>query len=105
MLRQRGQGFFPAAAGKDVEVPRLSLAGAQAKCPVLILDGEFYLPRGTTASSHILKFELPQWKHVPVYELLLNRLASAVGLPVPGCRYPATGHAAAGCFAFLAGWC
>ncbi|NBB91831.1 MAG: hypothetical protein GVY32_01520 [Gammaproteobacteria bacterium] len=83
MLLQRGQGILPRpSAGRDAP-PRLSLAGAQAKCPVLITGGEYFLPKGATASSHILKFELPQWRHVPVFEVYLNRLAHHVGLPVP----------------------
>ncbi|WP_223846327.1 type II toxin-antitoxin system HipA family toxin [Wenzhouxiangella sp. AB-CW3] len=83
MLRQRGQGIVPRPGQGDTSPPRLSLAGAQAKCPVVIREGEYFLPRGVTASSHILKFELPQWRNVPVYEVFLNRLADAIGLPVP----------------------
>jgi len=86
MLQQRGQGILPATAGGSGARPRLSLAGAQAKCPVLVRNGEYYLPRGATASSHILKFELPQWRHVPVYEIFLNRLARGIELPVPETR-------------------
>ena len=63
--------------------PRLSLAGAQAKSPVLIEDGRYFLPVGATPSSHILKFEIPDLRHVPLYEFYLNQLARLVGLPVP----------------------
>ena len=82
MLAQRGQGNL---VRRDDEGPRprLSLAGAQSKCPVLIEGDRFLLPIGATPSTHILKFELPQWRNVPVYELFLARLAAAVGLPVP----------------------
>lgn len=86
MLQQRGQGILPATSGGSGVRPRLSLAGAQAKCPVLLKNGDYYLPRGATASSHILKFELPQWRHVPVYEIFLNRLARGIELPVPETR-------------------
>jgi len=86
MLEQRGQGLLQQAAAGNGAPPRLSLAGAQAKCPVLIRDGDYFLPRGVTASSHILKFELPQWRHVPVFEIFLNRLAGGIGLPVPDTR-------------------
>jgi len=86
MLQQRGQGILPATSGGNGVRPRLSLAGAQAKCPVLLKNGDYYLPRGATASSHILKFELPQWRHVPVYEIFLNRLARGIELPVPETR-------------------
>lgn len=86
MLQQRGQGIPSRPAPDDPAPPRLSLAGAQAKCPVLIRDGDYFLPRGVTASSHIMKFELPEWRNVPVYEAFLNRLAEGAGLPVPETR-------------------
>jgi len=86
MLQQRGQDLVLKPAADNGPRPRLSLAGAQAKCPVLIRDGNYYLPHGVTASSHILKFELPQWRHVPVYETWLNRLAKGIGLPLPETR-------------------
>lgn len=86
MLQQRGQGILPATTARNEALPRLSLAGAQAKCPVLIRNGDYYLPTGAAASSHILKFELPQWRHVPVYEIFLNRIARDIGLPVPETR-------------------
>ena len=86
MLQQRGQGILPGVKHDQAARPRLSLAGAQSKCPVLIENGDYLLPRGMTASSHILKFELPDWRHVPVYEIFLNRLAQALGLPVPETR-------------------
>ena len=86
MLKQRGQEFLPQTSGSQAWVPRLSLAGAQAKCPILLQDDGYFLPRGQTASSHILKFELPQWRHVPVFELFLNRIAEGIGLPVPETR-------------------
>lgn len=86
MLEQRGQGIVPRPEAGNGARPRLSLAGAQAKCPVLIRHGDYYLPRGVTSSSHILKFELPQWRHVPVFEIYLNRIAERIGLPVPETR-------------------
>jgi len=86
MLQQRGQGILPRPVDGNRTSPRLSLAGAQAKCPVLIRDGDYFLPYGVTASSHILKFELPEWRHVPVYEIHLNRIAEGIGLPVPETR-------------------
>ncbi len=62
--------------------PRLSLAGAQDKCPVLVRDDVLYLPLGESPSSHILKFELADYRHVPAYETFTTSLAGAVGLPV-----------------------
>ncbi len=64
------------------ERPRLSLAGAQDKCAILIRGGEFFLPRKEAPSSHILKFELASYRHVPAYETFTTMLAGAIGLPV-----------------------
>ena len=68
-------------AGAEEERPRLSLAGAQNKCPVLLRDGRYWLPQGEAPSSHILKFELADYRHVPAYEAFTMQLAAAVGLP------------------------
>ena len=73
-------------AGSLEERPRLSLAGAQNKCPVLRRDGCYWLPQGEAPSSHILKFELADYRHVPAYETFTARLAAAVGLPVAEIR-------------------
>jgi serine/threonine-protein kinase HipA len=86
MLAQRGQRILSAPESETALRPRLSLAGAQAKCPVVIEAERILLPLGATPSTHILKFELPQWRNVPVYEIFLSRLAAAVGLPVPAAR-------------------
>ncbi len=69
-------------AGNVKERPRLSLAGAQNKCPMLLRDGRYWLPQGEAPSSHILKFELADYRHVPAYETFTMKLAAAVGLPV-----------------------
>ena len=62
--------------------PRLSLAGAQHKCPVLIAEGEYWLPQDHSPTSHILKFELSDYRNVPAYETFTTLLARNVGLPV-----------------------
>ncbi|MES9990662.1 MAG: type II toxin-antitoxin system HipA family toxin [Candidatus Thiodiazotropha sp.] len=62
--------------------PRLSLAGAQDKCPVLLRDDRYFLPQGEAPSSHILKFELVDYRHLPAYEAFTTQLAAAIGLPV-----------------------
>ncbi len=62
------------------EFPRLSLAGAQEKCPILLRQGQFYLSQGEAASSHILKFAVPDYRHVPAYETVLTDLARRIGL-------------------------
>lgn len=62
---------------------RLSLAGAQDKLPVALLDGRLHLPRGIAASTHILKPALSSaYLHSVENEALCMRLAAAVGIPV-----------------------
>jgi serine/threonine-protein kinase HipA len=60
--------------------PRLSLAGAQDKITVHVKKGEIYFPVGQTPSTHILKFEVRDFKNVPLYETYTTKLAKAVGL-------------------------
>ncbi len=76
-----GQGYWPTTGSAD-ERPRLSLAGAQDKCPVLVRNGDYFLPQGEAPSSHILKFELSGYRHLPAYETFMMHLARAIGLPV-----------------------
>lgn len=62
---------------------RLSLAGAQDKLPVALQDGRLYLPRGSAASTHILKPALSgAYPHSVENEALCMRLAAAVGIAV-----------------------
>jgi len=70
------------AAWPAEERPRLSLAGAQNKCPVLLRDDHYFLPQREAPSSHILKFELADYRHLPAYETFTTQLAGAIGLPV-----------------------
>ena len=79
LIARRGQIY--AAWPKDKR-PRLSLAGAQDKCPVLIRDGHYFLPEGEAPTSHILKFELTDYRHLPAYETFTSLLARQLGLPV-----------------------
>ncbi len=69
-------------AWPEAKRPRLSLAGAQDKCPVLIRDGHYFLPESEAPSSHILKFELVDYHHLPAYETFTSWLARQIGLPV-----------------------
>lgn len=79
LAARRGQIF---AAWPADERPRLSLAGAQDKCPVLVRDNRYFLPQGEAPSSHILKFELADYRHLPAYETFTTLLAGSIGLPV-----------------------
>lgn len=79
LAARRGQIY---AAWPVHERPRLSLAGAQDKCPVLLKNDHFFLPQREAPSSHILKFELADYRHLPAYETFTTHLARAIGLPV-----------------------
>jgi serine/threonine-protein kinase HipA len=79
LAARRGQIY---AVWPTDDRPRLSLAGAQNKCPVLLRDDVYFLPQGEAPSSHILKFELADYRHLPVYETFTTQLAAAIGLPV-----------------------
>ena len=78
LVARRGQVY----TWPTKERPRLSLAGAQDKCPILVRDGHYLLPRKESPSSHILKFELADYRHLPAYEMFTTQLAKAAGLPV-----------------------
>lgn len=80
------------AAWSAAELPRLSLAGAQDKCPVLVRDNQYFLPQGEAPSSHILKFELADYRHLPTYETFTTQLAAVIGLPVVDITLQATGR-------------
>lgn len=70
--------------GEDPAVrPRLSLAGAQDKIPVVWRDETLYLPSGAEPSSHILKFAVDGRELVILSELYLNTLAKLAGLNCP----------------------
>ena len=69
-------------ADQSGERPRLSLAGAQHKCPVRVQGGTYLLPVNDAPSTHILKFEVADFRNVPAYETFTTALAKAVGLEV-----------------------
>ncbi len=79
LVARRGQIY---AAWPADERPRLSLAGAQDKCPVLLRNDRYFLPQREAPSSHILKFELADYRHLPTYETFTMHLAGSIGLPV-----------------------
>jgi serine/threonine-protein kinase HipA len=74
----------PLLAGE--EGVRLSLAGAQNKLPLYVENGEFFVPEGNRASSHILKTAIPQLEDTVTNEAFCMNLAQKVGLPVPEAR-------------------
>ena len=78
LVAQRGQPYF----FSEKERPRFALAGAQNKIPILVREGKYLLPLGESPSSHILKFELAEYRNVPAYETFTTLLAGSVGLPV-----------------------
>jgi serine/threonine-protein kinase HipA len=78
LVKRKGQPF----TRNGNERPRLSLAGAQSKCPVLYKDNTYWLPQRESPSSHILKFEISDYRHLPAYETFTMHLAAHVGLEV-----------------------
>lgn len=65
---------------------RMSLAGAQHKLAVAMLEGDLYEPVGPTPSTHILKPDHVQVEHYPhsvANEWFTMRLAAGCGLLVP----------------------
>lgn len=69
----------PFLAGE--EGVRLSLAGAQEKLPVVLVDGAVALPGPGQPSTHILKPASERWPAMTENEALVMRMAAAVGLP------------------------
>lgn len=79
LVKRRGHIY---ANQSLVERPRLSLAGAQDKCAVLLEDDSYFNPVGDSPSTHILKFQSADYRNLPLYEVFTSRLAAAAGLPV-----------------------
>jgi serine/threonine-protein kinase HipA len=61
---------------------RLSLAGAQDKLPVALLDGKLHLPLHEAPSTHILKLPNPRYPHLPANEAFALGLARHLGFEV-----------------------
>jgi len=80
LIRRRGQILI--TSNQNDKRPRLSLAGAQNKCPILLKEKEYYLPNREAPTSHILKFKIPDYKNISLYEAYTTLLASSIGLPV-----------------------
>ncbi|MDE3155357.1 MAG: type II toxin-antitoxin system HipA family toxin [Acidobacteriota bacterium] len=80
----------PLLAGR--EGLRLSLAGAQTKLPVVLVDDRVALPAPGQPTTHILKPAIAQLPHTTENEALVMTLAAAVGLSVA----PVTARTAGG---------
>ncbi len=61
---------------------RLSLAGAQDKIPVALIDDELHLPLDSAPSTHILKLPNRRYPQLPTNEAFVMGLARRVGLQV-----------------------
>lgn len=61
---------------------RLSLAGAQSKLPVLVIDGQIALPAPGQPTSHILKPPIARFAGTTENEYFCMSLARAIGLDV-----------------------
>jgi serine/threonine-protein kinase HipA len=61
---------------------RLSLAGAQDKLPVALLDGKLHLPLNAAPSTHILKLPNPRYPQLPANEAFALGLARQLGFEV-----------------------
>jgi serine/threonine-protein kinase HipA len=70
----------PLLAGE--EGLRLSLAGAQSKVPVVLVDGAVALPAPGQPTTHILKPPISRFTATTENEVFVMRLAAAIGLDV-----------------------
>ncbi|CAA6807336.1 MAG: HipA protein [uncultured Sulfurovum sp.] len=61
---------------------RLSLAGVQAKLPVIVKESKIGLANGTLSSTHIMKFQTKKHLHIVVNELFCMTLAKKIGLNI-----------------------
>lgn len=71
---------------------RLSLAGAQAKLPVIYADGKIALPAPGEPTTHILKPEIERFDGTSENEAFCMRLAAAIGLEVAPVEYREIGE-------------
>ena len=79
--------------GNDDEEFRISIAGAQEKTALLMHDGQWCLPRGSTPTTHIFKLPLGliggmklDMRHSVENEWLCAKILEAFGLPVAACQ-------------------
>jgi serine/threonine-protein kinase HipA len=71
----------------EMKNARLSIAGAQDKLPVSIIDEHFYLPLNSgSATTHIIKPASPYYPNIQRNEAFCMDLALSAGLRVPPSR-------------------
>ncbi len=70
----------PLLVGKDI---RLSLAGAQDKVAVRVIDDRITLPTDGGPTTHIVKVPIPGFDETIDNECFCMQLAAAIGLPTP----------------------
>lgn len=80
----------PMLAGGEAGL-RLSLAGAQAKLPVVLVDGKVALPSSGQPTTHILKPEIARFDGSAENEALSMTLAGKIGFEVAQVEYRAIG--------------
>lgn len=61
---------------------RLSLAGAQEKTAVCVIDGEIALPNDNVPTTHIIKTALPKYRQSIENEYICMKAAKKIGLDV-----------------------
>ena len=81
----------PMLAGGERKV-RLSLAGAQSKLPVVLVEGRIALPQPGQPTTHILKPGIARFDGTTENEALCMTLASRIGLDVAPVELRVTGE-------------
>lgn len=76
------RGVVPLLAGGPTT--RLSLAGAQNKLPIAMLDNRVHLALEGAPSTHILKLPHPRYAHLCLNEAYVMGLADRIGFDVAG---------------------
>ena len=79
LMRNPGATQFSAEGGQ------FSLAGAQRKKALYLVNRRWYEPRGRTPTTHILKPAIPGLVGQVENEMFCVRLAPRIGLPAPKC--------------------
>jgi serine/threonine-protein kinase HipA len=79
LIRDPGATQFTEGGGQ------FSLAGAQRKKALYLVNGKWYEPRGRTPTTHILKPPIPGLAGQIENEMFCVRLAPRLGLPAPTC--------------------